>query len=427
MSSKIKRALPELVENGIITEEIAQNINNYYETTSESNPNRLFIVFGILGATLVGLGIILIMAHNWDDFPKSIKLALAFAPMLIGQFILGYGIVKGKSMVWKEAATACLFFAVGACIAIVSQVYHVSGDIESYLLAWVVLCTPLLYVTKSKAAIILHLVFCTYFAVEVNFTFRGTTFPQIYFILLAVSIPRYIEMLKSKIPSASLYMLHWMFPLSLIISLPTCIESNFEIGSLLYILLFGVFYNIGQLPYFKDKSLLQNSYSFFGSLGTVIILLIMSFKDPWRFNINHNLIFFSEFISIAILFISACILLYLNNKQQKLRGSHLFQYTFLIFGAIFLIGQTNPMLAPIFVNILLLILGLVTIKIGTDKLHFGLLNYGLLIIAAVITFRFYDTDISFALRGIIFLLLGIGFFVANYIMFKKQNAKKIQP
>ena len=188
MSSKIKRALPELVENGIITEEIAQNINNYYETTSESNPNRLFIVFGILGATLVGLGIILIMAHNWDDFPKSIKLALAFAPMLIGQFILGYGIVKGKSMVWKEAATACLFFAVGACIAIVSQVYHVSGDIESYLLAWVVLCTPLLYVTKSKAAIILHLVFCTYFAVEVNFTFRGTTFPQIYFILLAVSI-----------------------------------------------------------------------------------------------------------------------------------------------------------------------------------------------------------------------------------------------
>ena len=158
MSSKIKNALPELVENGIITEETAQNIQMYYEKNEESSESRLFTVFGILGATLVGLGIILIMAHNWDDFSRGIKLVLAFLPMLIGQGVLGYSIFKNKGVAWKEAATVFLFFSVGACIALVSQIYHVSGDLESFLLAWIVLCVPLLYVTKSTSAIILHLI-----------------------------------------------------------------------------------------------------------------------------------------------------------------------------------------------------------------------------------------------------------------------------
>jgi len=36
MNSKITRALPELVENGLITDEIAQNIEIHYTKTQDS-------------------------------------------------------------------------------------------------------------------------------------------------------------------------------------------------------------------------------------------------------------------------------------------------------------------------------------------------------------------------------------------------------
>ena len=61
------------------------------------------------------------------------------------------------------------------------------------------------------------------------------------------------------------------------------------------------------------------------------------------------------------------------------------------------------------------------VKIGSDSMLFSVLNFGLLIIITVIICRFFDTNMSFVLRGILFVLVGIGFFIANYLMLKRQK------
>jgi len=426
MSSKIINALPELIEKEIITEEIAQKIAAYYGTSKDTNSNRLFVLFGILGATLVGLGLILIMAHNWDDFPKIIKLILAFLPMLVGQAILGFSIVKNKSVTWIESATVFLFFSVGLCIALVSQIYHVSGDMESYLLAWIVLCLPLLYVTKSTSAIILQLVFITYYAFEAGFGYRyepNTTIPQVYFLLLLFPLGRYIQLIKSNQKTHVISILHWLFPISLLISLPVCIENGEGIGYLMYALLFGVFYNIGRLPYFINKSLIQNGYRFLGSVGTVIILLIVSFRVVWEYQIENVRFESQEFFCAMILLVIGSVLLYFHIKRKEQQNIKFFQFIFLLFLLIFIIGIANYIAATVLINILLLALGILAIKEGADTFDFVKLNYGMLIITILIASRFFDTDISFALRGLIFILIGTGFFTANYLMLKKQKSK----
>ncbi|AXG69768.1 hypothetical protein KORDIASMS9_01995 [Kordia sp. SMS9] len=424
MSSKITRALPELVENGIITAETAQKITAYYEKPASENSNKLFIIFGILGATLVGLGIILIMAHNWDDLPKFVKLILAFLPMLIGQAGLAYSIVKNKGMVWKETATVFLFFSVGACIALVSQIYHISGNLESFLLAWIILCAPLLYLTKSKAAIFLHLIFCTYYAIVTGYGFNVKTSPLFYFALLSTCIPRYLELMKQKTPSAATFILHWLFPISLLISLPVCVEQSPQITYILYMTVFGLLFNIGQLSYFKNTSLLQNGYKVTGTIGTLILLLILSFHGVWDFAFQNNFIGMIEVISVGVFFIAAGITFLMSRQQQNTKMPNVLQLIFFVFGIIFLIGASDTITATVLVNILLFVIGIMQIKLGTDKLHFGFLNLGMLIIAALIVCRFYDTDINFAIRGIIFVSIGIGFFITNYIMYKKQQIKK---
>ncbi|WP_298510001.1 DUF2157 domain-containing protein [uncultured Kordia sp.] len=424
MSLKITRALPELVENDIITDEIAQNIKAHYEKHNINDSNRLVTIFGILGATLVGLGIILIMAHNWDHFPRIIKVMLAFLPMLVGQAILGFSIVKSKSTAWKEAATVFLFLSVGVCIASVSQIYHISGDLESFLLAWVVLCTPLIYVTKSTSAIILHLIFITYYTFEANFGVRtGSLAPLYYLILLAIPIPRYIQLLKSNVKSPALIAFHWLFPLSLMLALPLFIGSAYFTGLLIYILLYGLFYNIGKHSYFKNASLWQNGYLFLGAIGTIFLLFAASSRMAWRMLQYANKFDTNEILICLILLAAICFVLYRNSRTTTFIKGDLFQYIFFIFGIIFFISNESGVIATLMINILIFAIGLMLIKTGADNVHFGYLNSGMLVLAVLIAFRFYDTNISFELRGLLFVLIGGGFFAANYIKLKKQKTR----
>jgi hypothetical protein len=65
-----------------------------------------------------------------------------------------------------------------------------------------------------------------------------------------------------------------------------------------------------------------------------------------------------------------------------------------------------------------------TILDGAKKDHLGVLNYGLLIIMVLAVCRFFDTDLSFIIRGLLFVSVGIGFFATNYWMLKKRKANE---
>jgi len=75
---RILKEIPELISAGIITQKTADKILGHYKNKSGSSTQRLLIVLGILGAILVGLGIILIIAHNWDGLLRSSKTFFAF-------------------------------------------------------------------------------------------------------------------------------------------------------------------------------------------------------------------------------------------------------------------------------------------------------------------------------------------------------------
>src|SRR5688572_15980602 len=90
----IRRDLAELVTAGVISNKDAEKIEEYYRQNRKPSAGRMMMVFGILGSVLVGLGIILIIAHNWDDFSKVTKTIFAFLPLFIGQAICLHVLVK---------------------------------------------------------------------------------------------------------------------------------------------------------------------------------------------------------------------------------------------------------------------------------------------------------------------------------------------
>ncbi len=424
---RLVKELPELIEAGVITRDTADRIQDYYQNQGGSSTNRLFFAFGLLGAILVGLGIILIIAHNWDQLSRATKTFFAFLPLIIGQIICAFVLVKRpENMVWREASAAFLFFSVGACISLISQIYNIPGNLSSFLLTWMALCLPLIYLMKSSITSLLYLTGITFYAVETGYWSSPSAEPYPYWLLLALALPHYYYLIRKKPHSNFTVFHHWIAPLSVIIVLGTLANGLEEFMYLSYFSLFGSFYLIGEGDWFSKQKLRNNGYKILGSLGTIVLLLSLSFNWLWEDLRNKDLQFIDvitapEFWAAVIISLIAAGLLYRQQIGKSLYDIKPLAPVFILFIVAFALGWISP-LAVVLINLYVFAIGIGITREGANRDHLGILNYGLLIITALVICRFFDTDLSFVLRGILFVSVGAGFFAANYWILKKRKS-----
>ncbi len=427
MSSKFSKELQTLVKDKVISPELADKIAQYYATRDIGKPNKLFTIFGVLGALLIGSGIILMLAHNWDNFPKIVKTILAFVPLLIGQVLVGYSILKEKSSTWKEASGTFLGFAIAACIALISQIYNIPGELDSYLLTWIIMCLPLVYLLRSNAIALLLIVLSTCYALEVGlWNYRDNKTPWLYIVFLLTIIPHYMRLVKTKITSNSVTIFNWAFPVSISIALSAFIGNADTMGFVIYITLFGLLYNLGKLPVFQEIKVFRNGALVIGSLGTVICMLIFTFRWIWK-ELYKGVNYDAQDLYIALsLFLIALVALSYSVLKKGWHKLNLFQVAFIIFWGVYFLFSAVDVLPVVLMNILVFVLGVSAIRIGANKFDFKILNYGLLIVSILIVCRFFDTGMGFVIKGLLFILVGTGFFLTNYLMLKKQQKIKKQ-
>ena len=422
----IRKDIQELVQAGVITKDSADSIRDYYKNKGKSSTNRLFIVFGVLGAILVGLGVVLVIAHNWDVLSRRTKTLFAFLPLLLGQILCGFVLIKKQhSTTWRESATAFLFFAIGSSISLISQVYHIPGNLGSFLLSWMLLSLPLIYIMKSSTASLLYLMGITYYACETGYWSYPSSDAYPYWVLLLLALPHYYLLYKKK-PKGNFMLFHnWLVPLSVVITLGTVAKRTDELMFIAYFSLFGLLYLIGVKTFFARQKLKNNGYKVLGATGTIVLLLTLSFDWFWEDLRRKDLSFDEivatpEFLASTIISLLVLVLLYLHQRNRSLNHIKPIAPMFILFIIAFLLGLSSPV-AVVLINIYVFAIGVLTIWNGARQDHLGILNYGLLIITALVICRFFDTDLSFVLRGILFISVGVGFFAANYGMLKKRK------
>ena len=426
----ILKDIPELIKAGIISQETADKINDYYTNKNRNSPNRLFVVFGIFGAILVGLGIILLVAHNWDDLSRTTKSFFAFLPLVVGQIFCGFVLIKKTGSVgWRESVTVFLFFSIGACISLITQIYNIPGDLTSFLLTWMLLCLPLVYLMRSSITSLLYLTGITYYSVETSYWWsHPSSESYLYWLLLLAVLPHYYLLYKKKPESNFIIFHNWLVPLSVIICLGTVAKNEGDLMYIAYFSLFGLFYLIGNSTFFQQQKLRNNGYKILGSLGTIVLLLVLSFDGFWQdlrnrdFN-SGELITSPEFFASAVISLFGFVILYFQQKNKPSKEIEPIALVSILFIITFIIGLASPV-SVVLINLFVFAIGLLTIVDGAKKDHLGILNYGLLIIMILAVCRFFDTDLSFIIRGLLFVTVGIGFFATNYWMIKKRKANE---
>ncbi len=422
MSKHVLSELPELIKEGLLSEAAAEEIQAYYREKERNQPQRMNLVFGIIGAILVGLGMILIVAHNWDQMGRSLRVGLSFAPLMIGQVLCGYSLlIKPGNKTWIESSATFLFCAVGASIALVAQVYHIPGNTGTFLFTWMLLGFPLVYIMPSSMASLLYLAGITAYAVEDGYGYRAVDSHNYWWMLLLV-LPHYFSLIKKKPLGNFTFFHHWMLPISLTICLGTLSGPDEEYMTLVYMNLFAVFYLVGSSGWFSSERLLANGYVLIGSLGTMALLVAASFRDFWQiFRGDTGAFSIGTVLPIITTFVLAFVVLFFSLKHNAGRANNPLVFIFLVYSVLFFIGVYNPALGAILMNLLVLAVAVFVIRRGLQLNHLGVLNYGLLIITVLVLCRFFDTDLSFVLRGLMFVGVGAGFFFANSLLIKQRK------
>src|SRR5204863_1156814 len=147
--------LPELVAGGVLSAEAAEALRQHYAGKDPAESRRLGFVFSaILGSLLVGAGVILLVAHNWDFLSRPVRCAIAFAPLVLSQALAVFVLIRRNgSAAWLETAAILNVAAIGTAIALVSQTYQIQGDFARFILVWMILALPIVYLFQTSVGL----------------------------------------------------------------------------------------------------------------------------------------------------------------------------------------------------------------------------------------------------------------------------------
>ncbi len=428
----LEKELPSLVEQGILTEQAADGMRGYYGEREEQVGRRWAIVlFSIIGAVLIGGGVILLLAHNWDSLSRAARAALSFAPMVAGQIAAAWVLSRKQAGTGaREGAAAFLSLAVGACIALISQTYHLSDDFGAFVLTWMLLVVPLVYVMDALVPALIYLVGITSWVTNQQIEGGHTVW---FWVLAAALLPFGRGAVMENRYGVRTVILLWFTALCLCIATGVSLERILPgLWIVVYAGLLSFFFLAGGYWFDESTTFWKRPLLVVGAVGTAILSLMLSNEWPWheigwcyyRCGSQYQGLAAIPDYFLAVLLPVASISLLVTAVRRGQTGRMLFGAfpIVAVFGYVVVSIWDLELMAGALFSLYLLALSMETLVRGFRERRTAYVNYGMLMFSALIVNRFFSSEFSIVGRGIVFILLGIGFFATNIFLARRKEA-----
>jgi hypothetical protein len=425
--------LPRLAELGIIDSATADRLRNHYGEVEPNRPGRTaLLAFGILGTILIGAGVILVLAHNWDDLSRPVRAVLSFLPLAMSQCIALWVINRRpESLPWRESSSSMVFLMIGASISLVAQTYNISGDFSLFILTWALLGLPLAYVLDALIPALLYLSSITAWACN---TMAEDGFAAGYWLLLAMLVPFAISLVRKDRFHPRLTTLLWAACISVTVAAGVTIERVWPgLWIIVYASIFALIFLCGEFWFAKAEGFWTRPLRHFGAGGILVLSFLLTFEWPWR-EIGWHCHRWDriadtpwralpDLILGGIVPLAAITLLVTTWRRKQPLGLVLGLAPIIAvcgFGVAASFGEYAGS-AAIF-DLYLFAIGLWLLVTGIRIPLQGQMNLGLFVISSLIVARFFDCDLDFLLRGLLFIALGIAFLVTNIILIRRKGS-----
>ncbi|MBI2432514.1 MAG: DUF2157 domain-containing protein [Candidatus Hydrogenedentes bacterium] len=418
--------LPNLVSAGVLSAEGAARLRQYYGDAGEQvRRNYALAVCAALGAALIGLGIILLFAHNWENLSRPARTVLSFTPLVLGQLIAGWTLLRRPDSVpWREGSGIFLMAGVGAAIALIGQTYHISGDLGAFLFTWMLLSLPIVYVLGAVVPGAFYWIGLTWWA---GFVQSEGGQVVLFWPLAALMGPYLWKVARDNPYGPRAILLGWVLALCLCVATGITLERSLPgLWTVIYCALFATMYLLGAYAFGGAPAFWQRPLEVVGAAGIAVVSLMLTFREPWRevgWNYYrssagyHAWAAVQDYLLASGLLAASALLLVLVYRERRLE-----KIPFGVAGVVALVvyatiaAELPESFALAIFNVYLFALGLITLFSGLLSRHLPTLNWGLLLVSTLIIARFFDVDLSFTARGIAFILVGIGFLAANLVV-----------
>lgn len=418
--------LPDLIARGVLTPETADALKRHYGTSDRSAAAGWGqVLLASFGALLVGGGIILILAHNWEDLGRPARAAIAIGVLVLAQALTAFAVARRPASVpWTEAASGFLVASVGAAIALVGQTYHVGGTLEGLLQAWLWLVVAVPYITGSSLASILT--WALLLVRVFNMSWRDV--PIDPWLVAAAALP-FVVVRVRRDPRSWRTALTAIAAAIGIFSVGTVIASNGWHGlwAIFDVSLLAAIVGAAAWPPDRDaieqwrRRLLVPAW-----LGLIAVGTILTFDDVWRTVTVDERTGAQAAVMISAIVAVLCAAFASVVAIRLARAGRLAAATAAAAAPLVVVLHAFSMLDVqlpgwIAFNLWLLAFGVVTLAGGVRAAALGTANLGLLALGALIVARFFDTDLSFLARGLVFVAFGVGCLAVNVWMMRQAR------
>lgn len=427
----LKKELPLLNEAGVINAADANRIATYYETQTAATGRAVWavIAFSILGAWLIGSGIILLFAHNWDALSRNERAVISFLPLLFGAALSFTALLRNGKTALREASGIFHALAVGGVIALIGQTYHLPSDVPAFMLTWALLAAPLMFLLSSTGAYLIYLALITAWTGLAQIEYRQAAG---YWPLLIPALLYLRQLLRrDRRAPATLFALYGIL-FSITISLGIVFERTVPgLWTMAYAALLTGFYLLGSTRYEEEEGW-SNPLKLFGIIGIAALAYMFTWTHFWEdigwdycradWRYQRWGIWMDGGITLTLLggWAAAAVKAFRKNSAETVILS-LFP---VLATACFLIGAETPaahIANALIFNGYFLALGVLFIALGCRSLKLRQLNGGMILLCLLITTRFFDDEFGFLARGIAFIALGGCFLAANLIILRKKK------
>jgi hypothetical protein len=425
--------LPELVAQGIVTSDAATRLREHYGEPKDTRRSVALAICAVFGALLIGLGVILVFAHNWEELSRPMRVVLSLAPLLFCQVLAGWTLLRARdSAAWCEGTATAVTLAVAAAISLVGQTYNLTGDPGTFMLAWMLLTLPLAYLLNASVPAVIYLAGITSWTGYIRYQHE----PALYFwILLALFLPFYFQTLLRDSHGLRTSLLSWGLGIAICVAVGINLDGAMPgLWIIVFSGLLAVMHLSGTLWFGEASAFWQRPFQIIGGRGIVVLSFILTFDEPWRhigwryldpYRYNHQTGEISDYIlatALTVLAISMAVRCVRVGKPDAIALGA--APVLAILGFVLTAAYDSHLLAMTLFNLYLLAIGVSAIAGGVREVRLGQLNGGMFIVAALIVVRFFDSDLSIVMRGLVFIALGVGFLLINVWMLRRKAAAK---
>lgn len=402
------KEVPYWVGREIISQQQADKILALYPAHDSVSWGKILI--SAFGAVMIGLGVILLFAYNWDEMTRFAKMGVILGVLGLTHLSAYRARLQSKYGL-SESLFVLATMLFGAGIWLVAQVYHLDEHYPNAFLLWasgaLILAWALPSLPQAVMAVVLILV---WHMVEV-FDFHDATDHAL--LLIIIGVFPLIWMLRSPL-------LARLASAAFLVSLAsTTVAVNEHLPGTVILMVAAAFIFIGHLTA-QLKQPLQHIGEELAKpayLAYIVILFLLSFADladdilRVRFDGGAEYFYF-----YAALVFSQSLFLLLLYKRIFTPIVFAVEFTLLVclYPAILSLFYEVRAEAIIF-NLMLLMIAIGLIVEGSRKADRQKMIWGSLILSLLVFARYTDLFDSLISRAIAFLVVGAGLFIAGNI------------